>query len=51
MHTVIVLYEAIEVEGDLQINDNESKELRYFNLDTMPELESRAESVIRWLRQ
>lgn len=51
MHTVIVLYKAIEVEGDLQINDNESKELRYFNLDAMPELESRAESVIRWLRQ
>lgn len=51
MHTVIVLYEAIGVEGDLQINDNESKELRYFNLDAMPELESRAESVIRWLRQ
>ena len=50
IHTVIVLYEAIEVKGDIHINDNESKELKYFNVNYLPELESRAENVIRWLQ-
>jgi 8-oxo-dGTP pyrophosphatase MutT (NUDIX family) len=50
VYTVIVLYQAIEVEGDLHINDDESKELKYFNLDFLPELESRAENVVKWLR-
>lgn len=51
IHTVIVLYEAIEVKGELRINDNESKELKYFNFNSLPELESRAENVISWLRE
>lgn len=45
VHTVIVLYEAIGVKGELHINDNENKELKYFNVDSLPELESMMEFI------
>lgn len=46
IHCVICLYEAEEVEGQLQINDDESSELRFFDFSQLPELESRAQYVI-----
>jgi ADP-ribose pyrophosphatase YjhB (NUDIX family) len=49
MHCVIVLYEASGVTGELRVNDGESKALAYFDLDDLPELESRAAEVIRRL--
>ena len=48
LHTVIVLFEALRVSGELSINDGESSELRYFNLSLLPMLESRAQAVILW---
>ena len=45
-YTVIVLYRAINVTGELKINDFESHKLQYFPLDRLPELESRARYVI-----
>ncbi len=45
-YTVVVLYKAIGVTGELRINDDESLSLQYFSLDHLPELESRAEYVI-----
>lgn len=48
VHTVIVLFEALRVSGELSINDGESSELRYFNLSLLPMLESRAQAVILW---
>ena len=33
-------------EGELNINDGESKELKFFSLDNLPELESRAKAII-----
>lgn len=48
-YTVIVLYRAIGVSGTLSINDGESHKLQYFPLDALPELESRAEYVIKKL--
>lgn len=45
-HCVICLYEAEEVEGQLQVNDDESSELSFFDFSQLPELESRAEYVI-----
>ncbi|MBQ8781721.1 MAG: NUDIX domain-containing protein [Oscillospiraceae bacterium] len=45
-YTVIALYRAFEVTGELKINDGESRELRYFPLDSLPPLESRAEYVL-----
>ncbi len=49
-YTVIVLYRAVNVSGELWINDNESRELRYFPLDKLPKLESRAEYVINKIK-
>lgn len=46
-YTVIALYKAVGVWGELQINDNESHRLQFFPLNALPELESRAEYVIR----
>ncbi|MDE5992162.1 MAG: NUDIX hydrolase [Oscillospiraceae bacterium] len=45
-YTVIVLYKAVGVSGDLRINDGESHCLQFFPLNALPELESRAEYVI-----
>lgn len=45
-YTVIALYKAIGVSGELKINDGESHRLQYFPLDKLPQLESRAEYVI-----
>ena len=48
-YTVIVLFRAVGVSGELKSNDGESKQLRYFPLDQLPPLEHRAEFVIRKL--
>lgn len=50
-YTVIALYLAEEVAGELKINDDESKELKYFSFDNLPELESRAKYIIDWLKK
>lgn len=49
LHGVIVLYEATSVSGELRANDDESKDLAYFSLESLPDLESRAAEVIRRL--
>lgn len=46
-YTVIALYRAMDVSGELKINDDESHRLQYFSLDNLPELESRADYVIK----
>ena len=43
---VIALYKVSNYEGELNINDGESKELKFFSLDNLPELESRAKAII-----
>lgn len=43
---VIALYKVSNYEGKLNINDKESKELKFFSLDNLPELESRAKAII-----
>ncbi|MBR4200618.1 MAG: NUDIX hydrolase [Oscillospiraceae bacterium] len=49
-YTVIVLYRAVGVSGDLRINDGESLRLQYFPLNDLPPLENRAEYVIPCIR-
>ena len=46
LDSVIVLYKVSNYEGELNINDGESKELKFFSLDNLPELESRAKAII-----
>ena len=43
---VIALYRVLNYEGELHMNDGESKELKFFSLDNLPELESRAKAII-----
>ena len=43
---VIILYKVSNYNGELNINDEESKELKFFSIDNLPELESRAKAII-----
>jgi len=49
-YTVIVLYKAVGVSGVLHINDGESRCLKYFSVNDLPQLESRAEYVINRIK-
>lgn len=46
MCTVIVLFKVLNYTGDIKVSDNESKELRFFSLDKLPNMESRAKAII-----
>ena len=43
---VIALYKVSNYDGELNINDGESRELKFYSLDSLPELESRAKTII-----
>ena len=43
---VIILYKVSNYNGELNINDEESKELKFFSIDNLPELEPRAKAII-----
>lgn len=49
-YTVIALYRAVGVSGELKINDDESKNLEFFPMDKLPPLDSRAEYVINSIK-
>ena len=49
LYSVVALFLAKGVSGDLQITDGESFMLQYFSVDEMPNLESRAKTIIDWL--
>lgn len=49
LYSVVILYRANGVTGDLKITDGESFELKYFGSDNLPDLESRAKVIIDWL--
>lgn len=46
IHNAIVLYACDEWEGELQILDDESKDLRFFPMDNLPSLTERQELII-----
>ena len=47
MCTVIVLYKVSHYSGELRISDNESKALKFYSLNNLPLMESRAEQIIQ----
>lgn len=49
LYSVVALYLADNVTGELKITDGESKRLEYFSKAELPELESRASAIIKWL--
>ena len=44
--TVIVLFKVENYTGEIKASDNESKQLKFFPLDNLPNLESRAKALI-----
>lgn len=46
MCTVIVLFKVLDFTGTIKISDTESKELKFFPLNNLPKLESRARAII-----
>lgn len=49
LYSVVVLYLANDVAGELKITDGESFKLDYFSKDNLPNLESRAKVIMNWL--
>lgn len=46
MCTVIVLFKVLNYTGEIKVSDNESKELKFFSLNALPNMESRAQAII-----
>ncbi len=44
--TVIVLFKVLNYTGTIKVADKESKELKFFSLDNLPNMESRAKAII-----
>ena len=49
LYSVVALFLAEGVSGDLRITDGESTALRYFSKNDLPLLESRAKVIMQWL--
>ena len=49
LYSVVALFLAEDVSGELRITDGESIQLRYFGKDELPVLESRAAVILRWV--
>lgn len=49
LYSVIALYLADDVSGEMRITDGESNALKFFGKDEIPTLESRAAKIIEWL--
>ena len=50
MCCVIVLFKTTQYSGTLKQTDGESKELRFFSLEELPELEPRAKKIIEHIK-
>lgn len=46
MCTVIILFKVLNYTGNIKVSDNESKQLKFFALNDLPNMESRANSII-----
>ena len=51
LYSVISLFLAENISGDLEITDGESLKLQYFDFNELPNLESRAKAIIDWLKE
>ena len=50
MCCVIVLFKVLNYSGEIKISDDESKELKFFSLNALPETESRAKAILDKIR-
>lgn len=51
MCTVIVLFKVLNYTGEIKVSDNESKKLKFFSLDALPNMESRAKAIIEKIKK
>ena len=51
LYSVVALYLANDVSGELKITDGESFKLDYFSKNNLPNLESRAKVILDWLME
>lgn len=51
MCTVIILFKVLNYDGEIKVNDNESKKLEFFSLDSLPDMESRAMNIINLIKE
>lgn len=49
--TIIVLYKCKDYSGKLKINDDESIELKFFDLNNLPIMESRAYNIFKKIKK
>lgn len=49
LYSVVALYLAEGISGNLEITDGESLKLKYFLASELPNLESRAKAIIDWV--
>mgnify|MGYP002626904898 CR=1 FL=1 len=49
LYSVVTLFLAEDVSGEMRITDGESFQLRYFGKDELPILEFRAAVILEWL--
>lgn len=50
MCCVIVLFKVLNYNGEIRISDNESRALKFFPLNDLPETESRAKAILDKIR-
>lgn len=46
MCTVIVLFKVLNYTGKVKVSDNESKKIKFFSLNDLPNMESRAKAIV-----
>ena len=51
LYSVVSLFLAENVSGALEISDDESLKLQYFEFDKLPHLESRAKIIVDWVKE
>ena len=49
LYSVVGLYFAKGISGEMKITDGESNDLRFFGKEELPTLENRAKRIIEWL--
>lgn len=50
MCTVIVLFKVMNYSGEIKINDCESKQLKFFSFNQLPNMESRAANIVKLIK-
>lgn len=50
MCTVIVLFKVVDYKGEIKVNDTESKQLKFFSFNDLPDMESRILHILNAIK-